>query len=1029
MASEVAQFRCTGCEKPKLFATESELQTHNEKFIDCRKGCGRHFEKPRGEQVHVARAHPVPATPNEPSSLMSTSQPVPSSSIGVSSERPSATQPPLHQHKCSVCGQTFASQQGLASHSASHPAESNRARMARLQASLQPQQATPPEDAAPELDDSLTNQREKWLKEFKEIAADPSDDKRERFEVAVNGFLEFLSEAPSRLPGPKHPATTYYKKRRQRKATVQTAQQSKSTNPQRKDKRAKQRRKEQYQYKVAQFDYAYNRKRVARRAMGEKTPEPCPIPLEDLHKHFETVFAQPNERVLSDYPQHPTREDISVTLDEVNAAIQGISLDTSAGNDRVLSKTIRELKAGAIIREMTEIMLATGWTPEKLCDGRTVLIPKEGDPNDPNNYRPITIYSVVRRVIERVLDKKLRDQIELNCNQRGFVNVPGTHVNSRLVNACLLDAKQKQSDCTVIFLDISKAFDKIGHQHVKRCLEAYGVSANLRRLIGSLLSNNLIRICVGRQRSEPIAIRRSVPQGGPLSPTLFNLATDFVLREACEDGFANEFGYRLVPGRRALSLGAFADDHGVTSSSTENAIRIAELVHDKFSEIGLTVNPKKSTAICIKKGRIAQEEIKLNGEPIRCLQPDERIRYLGCTYTSELVFDSEVVVKLGELMTNLLECPLLQRDQKMTILNQYILPKMTYPLQAAPVNRIPKQHLDLLDKTIRQTARGVIGLPVHNTPNSMLYSARRNRGLGLVCASEEVQLQHFAIASKLERVDDDVFQEIFDANVEKNQCKEALGVEGENPKQLRQAVRDRHFETWSAMDYSGVGVKHFKTYTKANRFVCDKKGLSGSEWVAAIKLTNNYANLAGVPGNSQASSRRCRRCGRETESVSHVLGACDYGTLRRNARHHKVKHALASLLSSKGLRVIDEAPCSDAQGSMRRVDILAIDERSKKAYIVDPTVRFETNADVDKSVRDEKRSIYESCIPDLQRRYGHEDYTYEVFGVWFGARGAVGESALELFDKFDLPKERISEIAVGVISDSVRIIHHHIYGS
>ena len=99
-----------------------------------------------------------------------------------------------------------------------------------------------------------------------------------------------------------------------------------------------------------------------------------------------------------------------------------------------------------------------------------------------------------------------------------------------------------------------------------------------------------------------------------------------------------------------------------------------------------------------------------------------------------------------------------------------------------------------------------------------------------------------------------------------------------------------------------------------------------------------------------------------------MLGACDFGLNRRNARHHKVKHALARLLSSKGLQVEDEVTCQDAHGSTRRIDILVIDDDGKRAYIVDPTVRFETNADVDKQVRDEKRAIYESCIPDLKSR-------------------------------------------------------------
>ena len=89
--------------------------------------------------------------------------------------------------------------------------------------------------------------------------------------------------------------------------------------------------------------------------------------------------------------------------------------------------------------------------------------------------------------------------------------------------------------------------------------------------------------------------------------------------------------------------------------------------------------------------------------------------------------------------------------------------------------------------------------------------------------------------------------------MEQTQCKQALGVEGSTAKELRRAVREREFENWAALSYAGVGVRHFENHPKANRFMSSKNGLSGSEWTAAIKLNCGYANLAGVPGNAQAT--------------------------------------------------------------------------------------------------------------------------------------------------------------------------------
>ena len=209
-----------------------------------------------------------------------------------------------------------------------------------------------------------------------------------------------------------------------------------------------------------------------------------------------------------------------------------------------------------------------------------------------------------------------------------------------------------------------------------------------------------------------------------------------------------------------------------------------------------------------------------------------------------------------------------------------------------------------------------------------------------------------------------------------------------------------------------------------------KSTLSCSEWVAAVKLNTNYANLAGVPGTNSFASNRCRRCHSEIETPSHVLGACDFGGNQRNERHHAVKYKLNALLKAKGLECFDEASCVDNSGSKRRIDILAFDPKSNKAFLIDPTVRFETNRDMDSIVQKDKADIYEHCYKDLAERYKQYGIReYEVIGLWIGARGTISSSMVDFFDRFQLDKSKLPAIAEMVLSVSIRIIHHHIYAS
>lgn len=79
-------------------------------------------------------------------------------------------------------------------------------------------------------------------------------------------------------------------------------------------------------------------------------------------------------------------------------------------------------------------------------------------------------------------------------------------------------------------------------------------------------------------------------------------------------------------------------------------------------------------------------------------------------------------------MNNLLNSSLLQRDQKLNVLNKYIFPKLIHLLQVAPISKIPKLNLNKLNIIIRETAKGVIDLAIHNA-TSMLYSPRNFRVL------------------------------------------------------------------------------------------------------------------------------------------------------------------------------------------------------------------------------------------------------------------------------------------------------------
>ncbi|KAJ4425674.1 hypothetical protein ANN_27870 [Periplaneta americana] len=95
----------------------------------------------------------------------------------------------------------------------------------------------------------------------------------------------------------------------------------------------------------------------------------------------------------------------------------------------------------------------------------------------------------------------------------------------------------------------------------------------------------------------------------------------------------------------------------------------------------------------------------------------------------------------------------------------------------------------------------------------------------------------------------------------------------------------------------------------------------------------------------------------ETSSADrgHVLGQCPKGELLINARHHHVRHALATSLKTLNWEIHEEVHCVSSDGSFRRADIVAINGRLKRALVLDPTIRFERNLNQATEVGIEKK--------------------------------------------------------------------------
>jgi hypothetical protein len=174
--------------------------------------------------------------------------------------------------------------------------------------------------------------------------------------------------------------------------------------------------------------------------------------------------------------------------------------------------------------------LTIGYFPEVWKHGNMIFIPKPNkSPLDHVNYRPISLLEVPGKIFEKIINKRLIAQIDKknlnNKYQHGFRAKRGTHTALALIHETLATEIGNNKLVDLILRDISRAFDKVWHLGLKFKIHNANFPEYLCKILCSYVTNRTANIRIGEYQGPNFKIHSGVPQGGCLSPTLFNLYT------------------------------------------------------------------------------------------------------------------------------------------------------------------------------------------------------------------------------------------------------------------------------------------------------------------------------------------------------------------------------------------------------------------------------------------------------------------------------------------------------------------------
>jgi hypothetical protein len=233
-------------------------------------------------------------------------------------------------------------------------------------------------------------------------------------------------------------------------------------------------------------------------------------------------------------PDFPARssvflQDFLFSSAEVQDVLNKLNPYSAPGPDGIHPLLLRNLAdfISAPIATLFQLSLDEGRLPSQWKMAIIKPMYKGGARHSPVNYRPISLTSVLCKCMERMLKVAIQRHFEghgmISQKQHGFRSKRSCTSNLLLARESWAVALDEGSKLDIVFIDFSKAFDKVPHRRLIAKLEAYGIGGKLLAWITDFLVDRRVQVKINDVISESLVPLSGVPQGSVLGPELFKI--------------------------------------------------------------------------------------------------------------------------------------------------------------------------------------------------------------------------------------------------------------------------------------------------------------------------------------------------------------------------------------------------------------------------------------------------------------------------------------------------------------------------
>lgn len=290
----------------------------------------------------------------------------------------------------------------------------------------------------------------------------------------------------------------------------------------------------------------------------------------------------------------------------------------------------------SILVYVFNLSIQTGIFPRKMQVAKVSVLYKTGDKNELGNYRPVSVLPIFSKGLEKIIHKRLYRFCEkhsiLSPHQYGFRKGCSTELALLEQKELILSNIENRLLTLGIFIDFSKAFDRLNHETLLQKLLAYGVRGKALDIIRSYLQSRFQMVVIDGYHSNSRQMKNGVPQGSILGPLLFNL-------------YIND----IVNIDSKVHMIIYADDTSIffsgrnTSELIEAGNRFLHKLNEWTISNSLVINSKKTKSVIFRSKGInnicQQQALTLGAQTIEMVKT---VKVLGVMFNEYLRWDESI---------------------------------------------------------------------------------------------------------------------------------------------------------------------------------------------------------------------------------------------------------------------------------------------------------------------------------------------------------------------------------------------------